>query len=186
MKQLQHIRAKFVDPEGATFGRVAPVTIRVTNKGLSLPGFLWKIDQFVSLTPVKDKYAESWFRLWRPNTKLEQRSLQAMDAFHKTSRIQWLAITHILFEVKQLLREETQINVADAIWHSVANTNWRNGNCPESVTDFQEQLTVKKRRGMFRLEERSDGLFEQKWLIDRIMLQGGFWIGRLVRTSSEL
>ena len=185
MKQLQHIEAKTADPEGATFGRVAPVTFQVTNNGLSFPGFLWKIDHFVSLTSIKDKYAESWFRLWRLKTKLEQRSLQATE-FHKTSRVHWLAITHILFEVIRLLREENQINIANAIWHSVTNTNWRNGSCLESVTNFPEQLTIEKRRGMFRLEKRSDGCFEHKWLVDRIMLQGGFWIGRLVRHSSNL
>ena len=177
------------DPEGATFGRVAPATFKVTNKGLSLPGFLWKIDQFVSLTPIKDKYAESWFKLWRPNTKLEQPSLQATEKphiFHKTSRLHWLAITHILYEVIRLLREENQINVADAIWHSVTDTNWRNESCLESVTNFPEQLTIEKRKGMFRLEKKSDGSFEQKWLVDRIMLQGGFWIGRLVRHSSDI
>ena len=189
MKQLQHIRARVVDPEGATFGRVTPVLFKVTNKGLSLRGFLWKIDEFVSLTPIKDKYAESWLRLWRPNTKLEQQSLQATakpHAFHKTSRPHWLVITDILFDVIRLLREENRINVADAMWHSVTNTNWRNGSCLESVIDFPEQLTAEERRGMFRLEEASDGCFEQKWLIDRIMLQGGFWIGRLVRHSSHL
>ena len=189
MKQLQHIRAKTTDPGGATFGRVAPATFKVTNKGLSLPGFLWRIDQFVSLTPIKDKYAESWFKLWRPNMKLEQPSLQATEKphiFHKTSRLHWLAITHTLYEVIRLLREENQISVADAIWHSVTDTNWRNESCLESVTNFPEQLTIEKRKGMFRLEKKSDGSFEQKWLVDRIMLQGGFWIGRLVRHSSDL
>ena len=188
MKQLQHIRAKTDDPGGQNLGRVVPITFRVTNKGLSLPGFLWKIDHFVSLNSIKDKYAESWFRLWRSNTKLEQRSLQATEklhTFHKMSRVHWLAITHILFEVIRLLREENQINVADAIWHSVTNTDWRNGSCLESVTDFPEQLTVENRGGMFRLGKRSDGCFEHKWLVDRIMFQGGFWIGRLVRRSSD-
>ena len=183
------MRAKTADPGGATFGRVAPITFQVTNNGLSFPGFLWKIDHFVSLTSIKDKYAESWLRLWRSKTKLEQQSLQAREklhTFHKRSKVHWLAITQILFEVIGLLREENQIDVADAIWHSVTNTNWRNGSCLESVTKFPEQLTVEKRRGMFWLEERSDGCFEHKWLVDRIMLQGGFWAGRLVRHSSNL
>ena len=95
-------------------------------------------------------------------------------------------MTHILFEVIGLLREDNQIDVADAIWQSVTNTDWRNGSCLESVITFPEQLTIEKRRGMFRLEKRSDDCFEHKWLIDRIMLQGGFWTGRLVRHSSNL
>ena len=110
---------------------------------------------------------------------------EKLDTFHKTSSVHWLAITHILFEVIRLLREGNQINVADAIWHSVTNTNWRNESCLESVTDFPEQLTVEKRRDMFRLEKSSDGCFGHKWLVDRIMLQGGFWTGRLVRHSSN-
>ena len=110
---------------------------------------------------------------------------EKLDTFHKTSSVHWLAITHILFEVIRLLREGNQINVADAIWHSVTNTNWRNESCLESVTNFPEQLTVEKRRGMFRLEKSSDGCFGHKWLVDRIILQGGFWIGRLVQHSSN-
>ena len=40
---------------------------------------------------------------------------------------------------------------------------------------------------MFRLERSHDEYksFQQKWLIDRIMLHGGFWIGRLVRHSTD-
>ena len=101
------------------------------------------------------------------------------------SRTHWLAITHILFEVILLLRKEDQISVADAIWNSVMNAHWRKGNFLESVSDFPEQLTIEKRKGMFRLDESPDGSFEQKWLVDRIMNQGGFWVGRLVRLSED-
>ena len=44
---------------------------------------------------------------------------------------------------------------------------------------------VEKRKGMFRLKRSQDGSFQHKWLINRIMLQGGFWVGRVVRRSTD-
>ena len=187
-RQLRYIKAKSADPGGPNFGQDNPVTFEVTSKGLLLPGFLWKIDRFVALPTIKDKYAVSWSRLWRSKTKLEEQSLEATGKPYKLyemTRTHWLAITHILFEVILLLRMDDQISVADAIWHSVMNAHWRKWNCLESVSDFPEQLTVEKRKGMFRLDESPNGSFEHKWLVDRIMLQGGFWVGRLVRLSKE-
>lgn len=120
--------------------------------------------------------------------KLEEQSLEATGKPYKLYemiRTHWLAITHILFEVILLLRKDDQISVADAIWYSVMNAHWRKGNCLESVSDFPEQLTVEKRKRMFRLDESPNGSFEHKWSVDRIMLQGGFWVGRLVRLCKE-
>ena len=120
--------------------------------------------------------------------KPEEQSVEATekpDNLYEMSRTHWLAITHILFEVILLLREDGQISVADALWHSVMNADWRKGNCLESVSDFPEQLTVERRKGMFELDKSPDGSFEHKWLVDRIMLQGGFWVGRLVRLSKD-
>ena len=120
--------------------------------------------------------------------KPEEQSLEATEkpySRYEKSRTHWLAITHILFEVLLLLRKEDQISVADTIWHSVMNAHWRKGNWLESVSDFPEQLNIEKRKGMFRLDESPDGSFAQKWLVDRIMRQGGFWVGRLVRVSKN-
>ena len=120
--------------------------------------------------------------------KLQEQSLEATEKpsnLYEMSRTHWLAITHILFEVILLLRKDGQITVADAIWHSVMNADWRKGKCLESVSDFPEQLTVEKRKGMFRLDKSPNGSFEHKWLVDRIMLQGGFWVGRLVLLSKD-
>lgn len=162
-------RVTYADPEGATSGRTATVGFSVMNKGLSLLAFLWKVDRFVELSSIRDKYGESWSRLWRSNTK------------HGRNR----ASTQIIFEVIELLHNESQMDIADAIWQSISNISWRKMRCPESVSDFPEQLTVEKRKDMFLLEPSQDGLFQQKWLIDRIMLQGGFWVGRLVRHSTD-
>ena len=130
----------------------------------------------------------AWSKLWHPKTKLDEQSVEETEkpySRYEISRTHWLAITHILFEVILLLRKEDQISIADAIWNSVMNAYWRKGNLPESVSDFPEQLTIEKRKDMFRLDESPDGSFEQKWLVDRIMVQGGFWVGRLVRVSKD-
>ena len=126
---------------------------------------MWKIDHFVELASIKHKYRESWARLWRPSTRLKEQSLEATEEpyrFHKVSRVHWLAVTQIIFEVIELLRAENQTSVADAIWHSVTNANWKKGRFLESVAEFPEQLTVEKRKDMFRLERSSDGSIEHK------------------------
>ena len=107
------------------------------------------------------------------------------------SRNHRLAITHILFDVLILLRAGGQSAAADAIWHSVWDAHWDGytgepgRSFPETVVEFSKQLRVENRQGMFQLEQSSDGTYHHKWLIDRIMLQGGFWLGRLVKSSSD-
>ena len=83
------------------------------------------------------------------------------------------------------IREDNQISIADAIWHSVMNADWRKGECLGTVADFPEQLTAEKRKDMFRFDQTWDGPFQYKWLLDRIMLRGGFWVGRLVQLSTD-
>lgn len=184
MEQIRYIETKYADPEGATPGRIAIIGFSATNKGLSLLGSLWKVDRFVELPFIRDKYRESWSRLWRLNTKLEAQSLQAKEPPHIVYGAT-RASTQIIFEVIELLHNESQIDIADAIWQSMSDINWTKMRRPESVSDFPEQLTVEKRKGMFLLEPSQDGLFRQKWLIDRIMLQGGVWVGRLMRRSTD-
>ena len=178
------------DFRGATLGRASSLAFWVTNEGLSLFGSMWKVDQFVELLSIRDKYKESWSRLWRPNTRLKKQSLEATEknhTFHTITRAHSLAATQIIFEVMKLLQKEGQTEIADAIWHSVTNIEWRKGDCFDSVAKFPKQVTLQRRKGMFRLERShdEDGSFQQKWLIDRIMLHGGFWVGRLVRHSTD-
>lgn len=184
MDQFRYIETTYADPEGVTPGPTATIGFSVTNKGFSLLGYLWKVDRFVELYSIRDKYRESWSRLCRSNRKLEEESLQAMGP-SGVSHGMIRASTQIIFEVIELLQSESQTDIADAIWQSLSDINGGKSRCPESVSDFSEQLTVEKRKGMFWLERSQDGLFQQKWLIDRIMLQGGFWVGRLVRRSTD-
>ena len=151
---------------------------------------MWKVDQFVELPSIRDKYKESWFRLWRPNTRFEEQSPEAtkkLQIFHTITRARSLAATQIIFEVIKLLHEDDQTVIADAIWHSVSDIEWRKGDCLDSVAKFPKQITLQRREDMFRLtrSQDEDGSFQQKWLIDRIMLYGGFWVGHLVRHSTD-
>ena len=180
------------DPGGATLGRAHPPLFWATKKGLSLFGFMWKIDQFVEVPSIRDKYKESWSTLWRSNTRrlawlLRKAKQEKPPFFDLLTRAEYLAATHIIFELIELLRNENQVNIADAIWHSVMDVEWWNGTCLDSVANFPKRLTIEKRRGMFQLglSHEVDRSFAQKWLIDKIMLHGGFWVGRLVRRSTD-
>ena len=65
------------------------------------------------------------------------------------------------------------------------NPDWRRGECLDAVADFPKQLTVEKRKDTFRFDQSWDGSFQYQWLFDRIMFQGGFWVGRLVQLSTN-
>ena len=65
------------------------------------------------------------------------------------------------------------------------NSDWRRGDCLDTVADFPKQLTVEKRKVTFRFDQSWDGSFQYKCLLDGIMLQGGFWVGRLVQLSTD-
>ena len=133
------------DYEGATLGRASSLAVWVTNEGLSLFGSMWKVDQFVELPSIRDKYQESWSRLWRPNIRHEEQSLDArknLHTFHTMTRIRYLAATQIIFEVIKLLHKEDQTEIADAVWHSVTNIEWRKGDCLDSVARFPKQVTL--------------------------------------------
>ena len=61
------------------------------------------------------------------------------------------------------------------------NPDWGRGECLDTLADFPKQLTVQKRKDTFRFDQSWDGSFQYKWLLDRTMLQGGSWVGRLVQ-----
>ena len=106
-------------------------------------------------------------------------------------REQWLATTHIFFDILIELQASGQIEIADAIWQSILNSYWRptgkglSDDMIESVLDFPEGLGVEECQNMFDLGRDRDGAFYHYWFIDRVMDQGGLWLGRLVQTSSE-
>ena len=109
----------------------------------------------------------------------------------ESTREQWLIITHIFFDILIELQASRQIEIADAIWQSILNNHWRPtgkglpDDMIESVLGFPEGLGVEECQNMFDLGRGRDGVFYHYWFIDRVMDQGGLWLGRPVQTSGN-
>ncbi|KAL0257628.1 hypothetical protein SLS55_006791 [Diplodia seriata] len=189
-KQLQLIEAESLSPSGPAAGATAAFTHSISDRGLSFPGLLWRVDEFISLAPIKDKYAEPWFRLTRSNNDPKLKSKGKQTNSPAMSRNHRLAATQILFEILMFLRETGQREVADAILNSVGDFKWRNRDghamtIVESVDEFPDHLRMENRKGMFQLGAKSEGGFHQEWLINRVLDQGGLWLGRAISSPTD-
>ncbi|KAK2017754.1 hypothetical protein LZ32DRAFT_600092, partial [Colletotrichum eremochloae] len=170
--------------ESVTWNRDSIMSVRntaaqvdISEQGLSIPGFLWEVDEFIKLETFLVKYADPWRRL---TTSIDTgRKAGATRNFEK-------ATTHILFELIQYLHSNGHDSVANAIWNSTANWNWKpnrqskQDDIVESVDQFPQGLQVENRGGMFSLDPSPDGRYFQCWIIDRIMSQGGIWVARVI------
>lgn len=157
--------------------------IRLDENGLSIPGLLWHVDQFLDMKALQVKYRDSWHRL----RKEKKRTVPPATTLYR-------ATTHILFEIIAHLVRVGEKAVANAILNSTSDWTWRNTNSKtgagmvESVDQFPPELRVENRKGMFSLDSsRKDGLgrnrdveYRQCWIVDRVMEKGGFWIGSIV------
>lgn len=185
-KQLHHVEAETLNPTGPTAGTTVAVSL-ISAQGLSLQGLLWKVDEFIGLPAIKDKYAEPWSRVSRArndrnvdSNETEHRMKPFPDPTDFIRRCQ-LAATEILFEILMSLCEKGRKDVVNVILNSTSDCTWRNPRgdaCIESVDEFPEYLKVENRKGMFRLDEGPGGKFRQEWLIDRVLDQGGLWLAR--------
>lgn len=150
--------------DGDTFYSLSP-------KGLSILGCLWRVDQFIDLSPIRSKYLDGWRRVQNVKTPAPLR--------HK-------AITHILFEILRFLQDTNKIQEADAILNSVSNFKWHSkdnvakSDMLQSMSQLAPEVKVENRQGLFSLTQDPLGIFHQTWLIDRVMEKGGVWSGTLV------
>lgn len=186
MKQLHHVEAETLNPAGPTAGTTVAAS-HISAQGLSLQGLLWKVDEFIGLPAIKEKYAEPWSRVSRArndhnvdSNEMEHRMKPFPDPTDFIRRRQ-LAATEILFEILMSLCEKGRKDVANVILNSTSDCTWRNPRgdaCIESVDEFPDYLKVENRKGMFRLDEGPGGKFRQEWLIDRVLNQGGLWLAR--------
>lgn len=154
--------------------------VDLTPRGLSFPGSMWRLDEFVDLKQIKAKYAASWLRMRR-----------AQGPSRPSGRTIELATTHILFEILETLKTRGEKQVANSILNSTSNWRWRNHGAfftdvLESVDDFPSGLRIENRKGLFDLDRSPDGWFHQCWIIDRVMETGGFWTGTLEEHESLL
>lgn len=175
-KTLQHVYSTSWNAFGNHASTIAGYMPSVASDGLSLLGLLWNVDRFIDLRHLQRKYSDSWLSLRR---KLEKTPPSTVRA----------ATTHLLFEILQALRAQSEIEVADSIINSTLNHGWRTNGSTfeqgiESVRDFPPGLSVENRKGMFLLDSSADGSFHQCWVIDRVMKRGGLWVGRVVKKTT--
>ena len=110
-------------------------------------------------------------------------------------------VTWILF-ILYLLRQRGEIEVADAIWHSVRADRWdislssadnRKRGCFNSVADFppldsKGNMPIDQSVGteMFQLDWGGDGALRQCWIVDSLLRDGYLsWSGSRVTTNSD-
>ncbi|KAI1427001.1 heterokaryon incompatibility protein-domain-containing protein [Xylaria sp. FL1777] len=174
-RKLQHLSSTNWDTFGPGSESPAATGIQLSKNGLSLLGLLWNMDRFLDLKPLQVKYADSWNRL----RNVTGRSSPS----HGTIE---LANTHILFEIIQYLVALDEKAVANSILNSTSSWSWSGRNdMIESVDQFPSGLRIENRKGMFLLDYGPDGWPYQCWIIDRVMNNGGFWVGRLVKQVLE-
>ncbi|KAK0099757.1 hypothetical protein ONS95_013350 [Cadophora gregata] len=125
---------------------------------------------------------------------LSQVSGNFESTFFKNT-VTWLLL--ILY----MLRQRGEIDVADAIWHSVKADRWdvsltaeenRNRGCFNSVAGFppfdaegnvpiDESVALE----MFQLDWDRDGTLQQCWIVDSLFRDGYLSVGKLVRISTH-
>ncbi|KAK8021786.1 hypothetical protein PG990_006924 [Apiospora arundinis] len=180
VRELEHIQSMTAwKPDSRASIQNICALVDISGKGLSIPGFLWQVDDFIKLESLQVKYADPWRRLTALiKSGSNTRTTASRDSIMK-------ATTHILFELIQFLTSTGHHDAANAIWNSTANWTWRpkrgsNEKMPERVDQFPQGLQVEDRGGMFLLDPSPDGRYFQCWIIDRIMLQGGICVARAI------
>ncbi|KZL86141.1 hypothetical protein CI238_09115, partial [Colletotrichum incanum] len=171
------------------FGRLAvdnaAAVTHLSESGLSFPGLLWRRGNFVDLSLLKTKYAESWQQLHAAKGLLRSPP--------NTIR---LATTHLLFEIVQALISKGEDQVANSILNSTSHWKWNRHGSPaddgmiESLDQLPHGLALENRKGMFLLDPNPDGGYYQDWIIDRVMNDGGLWVwtleGEIEKLKAEI
>ncbi|ETS81505.1 hypothetical protein PFICI_06507 [Pestalotiopsis fici W106-1] len=179
-QSLQDLQMTDWNPFGSSSARVTSTPVKLSQNGLSTPGCLWKVDEFVDLGIIQAKYADSWLKI-----------RNAKGPSCPSSRTIRMATTHLLFEIIEFLSKTDKKRLANSILNSTSSWMWSNRRTRtatdmiESVDQFPSGLRIENRKGMFALDYDSAGWPYQCWLIDRVMKDGGIWAGRLVAHPFE-
>lgn len=179
-QNLQCAESTSWNPSGPTTGGDDSTPIRLSEKGLSLPGNLWNVNRFLDLRTLQVKYGDSWLRL-----------RNAKGASRPSPRTINLATTHLLFEIIKQLVSMDEKRVANSIFNSTSYWRWNSrdtvmqSDMIESVDQFPSGLQIENRKGMFALDSSPDGWYHQCWIIDRVMEKGGFWVGSIIKQVRE-
>jgi hypothetical protein len=190
---LKHASHTVLYPRSICQERPVANLYQLNKDGYTIPGLLWQLDEYIDFSSFKEEYSKEWSDMRRSH-KAQQVALAAYPAFYheNVSKKNLLITTHMIFEILNFLKHQNHIEVADAIWQSVFNAEWKipgssKTDSVESVLeifDSPEKLEPEDRVDMFYLQENKDGSCHCWWLIDRIMEKGGLWIGSLARLPS--
>jgi len=170
------------NPRGMSFGENNPSLYSLSKEGFQTQGSLWRIDEFVDLGSIQHKYEEAWDRVKKMATTSSDFKGKLM-----------VATTHILYSTLLELRSRDQIELANAIWQSVSGMfaseraySHNIPDMPDSILGLSEKWKLENRKNLFDLDVDEHGAPRHLWLINRIMQQGGLWVGRrIVRSSDE-
>lgn len=164
------------NPFGVSSAGDAAAYMTFSEKGLSMLGTLWRVGEFIHMTPIQTKHADSWVRM-----------RQAKGRLRPSQRTIHLATTQIIFEIIGYLCSINEKRLANSIFNSTSNWHWQQRSrkvrpfgMVESVDDYPVGLRVENRQNMFSLDLSADGWYHQCWIIDRIMNNGGVWVGCVV------
>lgn len=178
-KNIGLLDAEGWNPNSPTSTVNSAVPVKLSERGLSFPGFLWQVDEMIDLTHLQMKYAAAWRRVCHAKRP-------------RSGRTMMLATTHLLFEIINYLTSIGYKRVANSILNSTSNHRWRSrdelfrSDMIESVDQFPPGLKVENRKGMFSLQPSPDGRYYQCWIIDRIMEKGCIWAAKLVKDTSNI
>lgn len=173
---MPQINSTILSPRGAGQRPAAPESYFLTGTALRAPGSLWKVDRYLRLNKIQEKYSEPWSRLNKQRDQLAALG-QAMDHMRRRER----AVSQILFDIIMELRARGESPAANAIWMSVGNLRWpkfeKDWKLTQTVEQFPRNTTMENRREMFNLVPISSGVaYHPEWLIDRVMKRGGLWL----------
>jgi hypothetical protein len=174
---LKYVYADSWNPYGNYAALGSGTTLKLSNSGFSLLGLIWNMDRYIDMQHLKRKYSASWASMNRNLSKTSSKTVR-------------LGTTHLLFEIVQDLISRDETQVADAILNSTSNPRWQVDERSldqgiETVRKLPPGLSIENRGGMFALDGSHDGRFYQCWLIDRVMKNGGFWVGQIVNERND-
>lgn len=170
-KSLHSIHPPPYKDASSTTRPTMPKAVKLTPNGMSMLGTMWEVNEFLDMSSLRVKYADSWLRLRRAN-----------DRHRPSPETIRRATTHMLFKIIMHLKEIQQDQIANSILNSTSNYWWKckdrafNMSPIESVDQLPPDLRIEGRQDMFKLDESLDGFFYQCWVIDRVMEKGGLWI----------
>jgi hypothetical protein len=168
----------------------------ISENGITLPAYMWKIDRSVDFAVVKDRWKERWESLILQTETNNQLSIAEKL---RIPQIQEL-VGHLLIDILQHLHAINEKSLANSVWQSIRVDALRSApNSSEDITDTHKnddywlpddvtELLANEKLctnlwPALQFDQIHDGNISQFWLIDRIMQHGSIWAGNYIIPS---